>query len=131
MSERYAGKIADLQAQTGWAISVNPQPNQGSILETARVLVNKAGLVISKGPSIYPEKAEVTLTLAADTAETESVAEAFLAQTGYRLVISLPRLPATGGPDQVVPKPNPVQCGRNPTRPHPAEQLSPIAQFGS
>jgi uncharacterized protein len=91
MGERYAEKITALTAQTGWALSINPQPNQGSILETARALLNKAGIGITKGPSIYPEKAEVTLTSAADPGNIELLSETFLAQTGYRLAINLPK----------------------------------------
>ena len=104
IGERYAETIAILQEQTGWALSINPQPNQGSILEIARVIVNKAGLVISKGPSIYPEKTEVILTLATDFDDTALLAESFLTQTGYRLVINLPKsapvAPKGGTPDQ-------------------------------
>lgn len=91
LGERYSEQIALLKDQTGWALSINPQPNQGSILELARAIFNKAGLVISKGPSIYPEKAEVTLTLAADPGSTAHLAEMFLAQTGYRLIVNLPK----------------------------------------
>ena len=105
MGERYAEKITVLEKQTGWALTVNPQPNQGSILETARAIINKAGLAIAKGPSIYPEKAEVTLSLAADPGDLPPLSETFQAQTGYRLVINLPKpqsnnLPAAAA-DQV------------------------------
>jgi uncharacterized protein len=104
MGERYAEKIAMLEKQSGWALSINPQPNQGSILEAARSLLNKAGLVIAKGPSIYPEKAEVILSLAVEPGELTSLTDTFLAQTGYRLVINLPKLlavnPVTTAPDQ-------------------------------
>jgi uncharacterized protein len=91
VGERYANKISVLEGQTGWALVVNPQPNQGSILEIARALVNKAGLVITKGPSIFPEKAEVTLTLMADSGQIAALSETFLAQTGFRLVVNLPQ----------------------------------------
>ncbi len=105
---RYAEKIAILEKQTGWALSINPQPNQGSILEAARSLLNKAGLVIAKGPGIYPEKAEVSLSLAADPGDTAFLTDTFLAQTGYRLVINLPKPvatnPATLAQDQAASK---------------------------
>jgi Cft2 family RNA processing exonuclease len=108
MGERYAEKIAALKEQTGWALSINLQPNQGSILEIARAILNKAGLFITKGPSIYPEKAEVTLTLAADPGNTAPLTETFLAQTGYRLVVNLPKsssvAPSAATPDQTVSK---------------------------
>ena len=102
--ERYAEKIAVLEKQTGWTLSINPQPNQGSILEAARSLLNKAGLVIAKGPGIYPEKAEVILSLATSPGDLEPLQDAFLAQTGYRLVINLPKSspisPLASEPDQ-------------------------------
>ena len=117
MGERYEEEIAVLKEQTGWGISVNPQSNQGSILETARVIINKAGLGITKGPSIYPEKGEVTLTLAADMADTASLTEIFLAQTGYRLVINLPKSPSinpvAAAPDQAASTINVVQIPIN------------------
>ena len=92
IGEHYAEKIAALQKQTGWPLRINPQANQGGILEIARAILNKAGLVITKGPSIYPERAEVTLTLTADPGDTTPLIETFLAQTGYRLVINLPKI---------------------------------------
>jgi hypothetical protein len=106
MGERYTERIAVLEKQTGWALSINPQPNQGSILETARRLLNTTGLVIAKGPSIYPEKAEVTLSLASDPDDLASLTETFLAQTAYRLVINLPKpLPIIlSAPDEAVSK---------------------------
>ena len=91
IGEHYAEKIAALQELTGWPFSINPQANQGGILEIARAIVNKAGLVVAKGPSIYPERAEVILTLTADPGDTTPLTESFLAQTGYRLVINLPK----------------------------------------
>ena len=91
VGQRYVAKITVLQEKTGWALSINPQSNQGNILETARTIVNRAGLVILKGPSIYPEEAEVVMTLAADPDQITPLAETFLSQTGYRLVVNLPK----------------------------------------
>jgi Cft2 family RNA processing exonuclease len=92
VAERYQSKIAELVRQTGWPISVNPQPNQGSILEAARALIARAGLAISKGPSIYPEKAEVSVTLASTpTAEQQAeIAQAFERDTGFGLIMTSP-----------------------------------------
>jgi len=56
VGERYSAEIAALQQQTGWMLGVNPQPNQGGILEIARLLINKAGLVIAKGPVFMRRK---------------------------------------------------------------------------
>jgi len=88
VAERYSSQIADLARQTGWRLSVNPQPNQGAILEVARALLAKARVAILKGPSIYPEKNEVSAVLAA--AAPAEILEAFEHQTGFRLVLQSP-----------------------------------------
>jgi uncharacterized protein len=95
VAERYADKISELAEQTGWPLTVNPQPNQGAILEVARAMLAKAGLTVSKGPSIYPEKAEVTATLAGDVSETQlaEITEAFISATGFRLKLFAPQMP--------------------------------------
>jgi len=92
VAERYQSKIAELVQQTGWPLSVNPQSNQGAIFEVARALLARAGLAISKGPSIYPEKAEVSVTLAsAPTAEQQAeIMGAFERETGFRLIMTSP-----------------------------------------
>jgi Cft2 family RNA processing exonuclease len=93
VAERYAQKIAELAQQVGWPLSVNPQPNQGAILEAARALLWKAGQIISKGPSIYPEKAEVVVTLAGKISaeQQDEIVEAFARATGFQLKISAPQ----------------------------------------
>ncbi|MFH0981611.1 MAG: MBL fold metallo-hydrolase RNA specificity domain-containing protein, partial [Planctomycetota bacterium] len=90
VGERYTDQIAALAEQTGWPLSINPQPNQGAILEIARSLLNKSALTIAKGPSIYPEKADVAVTLAVTSAEPDlaDITEAITAQTGFKLNIS-------------------------------------------
>jgi Cft2 family RNA processing exonuclease len=92
---RYQGKIAELSQQTGWRLVVNPQPNQGAILEAARALVARAGLAFSKGPSIYPEKAEVGGVLAGAVSDEQiaAVTEVFLGETGFRLNLTAPAPP--------------------------------------
>ena len=92
VAERYQSKIAELVRQTGWSLSVNPQPNQGAILEIARALLTGAGLVISKGPSIYPEKVDVRVTLAPAPATDQQaeIAQAFERETGFRLIMTSP-----------------------------------------
>ncbi|MCX6079618.1 MAG: MBL fold metallo-hydrolase [Chloroflexi bacterium] len=91
VAERYQSKITELETQTGWSLNINPQPNQGAILDTARTLLAKAGLIISKGPGIYPEKTEVSVSLAtASPVELlADLSEAFEQQTGYQLRIVL------------------------------------------
>ena len=90
VAARYQDRLADLSAQVGWPLSVNPQPNQGAIADSARVLAAQAGLTILKGPSIYSDKAELSLTLSAPLAaeQQDSLCQAFLLATGYRLNIA-------------------------------------------
>jgi hypothetical protein len=56
------------------------------------VLLAKADLAVTKGPGIYPDRAEVSLVLA-DSISEEARAEitrAFEDQTGYHLVLQAP-----------------------------------------
>jgi Cft2 family RNA processing exonuclease len=91
VGERYMKQIEALSRQVGWPLRINPQPNQGAILETARALMSQTGWTVMKGPSIYPEKTEVSLSLATAPRDEErsEVAAIFLDQTGYQLVINL------------------------------------------
>lgn len=97
VGERYQEVIADLAQRTGWRLSINPQPNQGAILEAARKLLNQAGWTVSKGPSIYPEKSEVVVGLVESPAgeALAQVASAFTDQTGFQLTIGVPQSPAS------------------------------------
>jgi Cft2 family RNA processing exonuclease len=95
VGERYQEQITTLAQQVGWRLSINPQPNQGAILETARALFSAAGWSITKGPSIYLEKAEVAVSLGNFPGEQEisELVAAFDSQTGFRLVINAPLSP--------------------------------------
>jgi Cft2 family RNA processing exonuclease len=92
VGERYRGQIEELSGRTGWPISINPNPNQGAILADAQALIHEAGWVVIKGPSIFPERGEVSASLANAPSKhlLEELSEAFTAQTGYRLVIQVP-----------------------------------------
>lgn len=89
VAERYQEQLEVLASQTGWRLAVNPQPNQGAILEVARALLAKAGFSIAKGPSIYLEKAEVSVVLAGspEAEKMLGVTELFISETGFRLVV--------------------------------------------
>jgi Cft2 family RNA processing exonuclease len=91
VGERYQEQIAALARQVGWRLSINPQPNQGAILEAARVLLARPGLMIVKGPSIYPEKAEVAVALTASPPgrELSELLTTFETRTGFRLLINV------------------------------------------
>lgn len=92
VAERYRAKIQELARQTGWALGIHPQPNQGAILEAARSLLAKAELAAAKGPSIYPNKAEVSATLTTGVSEEveAEITRSFEEQTGYHLVLHAP-----------------------------------------
>jgi uncharacterized protein len=99
VGERYQEQIADLAQQVGWRLSINPQANQGAISEIARTLLARAGWTASKGPSLYLERAEVTITLANEVEPDgmSALAADFERQTGFRLVVNL-ALPAAAAP---------------------------------
>jgi hypothetical protein len=93
VGERYQAQIGELQARIGWKLAINPQPNQGAILEAARLLLEREKLAVLKRPSIYPENQDVCVTLAAPlTPEAQArLVETFAQQTGFRLRIIAPR----------------------------------------
>ena len=92
VGERYQEQIKALEEQVGWRLNINPQPNQGAILEGALTLFSTAGWTITKGPSIYLEKAEVAVSLGYSPGEQEisELVAAFDRQTGFRLVVNVP-----------------------------------------
>jgi uncharacterized protein len=90
VGERYQERLDALARQTGYSLRINPQPNQGAILEVVRVLLARKDLSILKGPGIYPERAEITVTVAEALEEdrAEEISAEFLDQTGFRLVLA-------------------------------------------
>jgi Cft2 family RNA processing exonuclease len=96
VGERYQEVIADLVQRTGWWLSINPQPNQGAILEAARKLLSQSGWTINKGPGIYPEKSEVVVGIAEAPGKDflSQAASAFMDLTGFQMTISTPQSPA-------------------------------------
>ncbi len=100
VAERFQEQISELAAQTGWPLSINPQPNQGAILEVARALLANEGFAVRKGFGIYPEKAEVSATLvSAPTAEQQAeMMKSFERETGFRLVLASPAIKTEPAP---------------------------------
>lgn len=107
VGERYLAEIETIAQEIGWQLSINPQPNQGAILEVARALIARAGWTIHKGPGIYPERSEVSVVLAAAPEEDDQlqVQAAFQEETGFRLVVNLvnrpPAQPTDKAPGQL------------------------------
>ncbi len=97
---RYQEKISELAVQTGWSLSISPQPNQGAILEAVRAMIAREGFNIAKGPSIYLEKAEVSVILAAGPTSEQlaALASAFEDQTGFRLAATIPSAKVESAP---------------------------------
>jgi Cft2 family RNA processing exonuclease len=89
VGRRYQERVDVLAKQVGWPLAINPQANQGAIQEAAQALLRRAGLAIVKGPGIYPDKAEVTVTVAGELEEDrEAELEAeFEDLTGFRLAL--------------------------------------------
>lgn len=106
VGNRYQAQIEQLAVRTGYRLSVNPQPNQGTVVEAARALFAREGLAVQKGPSIFPEHNDVRVTLAAPLSEHDfqRLTAAFAEETGFRLRIQAPRLKEPEPP----PKPPPV-----------------------
>ena len=80
----------------GWPLRINPQPNQGAIVDAARLRCQQQGWTIVKGPSIFLDRGEVSVTLAAapDTEQLAACQQAFVQETGYRLSVVAPAAPA-------------------------------------
>jgi len=90
VGERYRAEIEALSRETGWPLSIHPQPNQGAILEAAQVLLAKAGVSIVKGPSVYLERSEVAVTVDGLPEEDRQadLALEFEERTGFRLLLN-------------------------------------------
>ncbi|CAK0749250.1 conserved hypothetical protein [Gammaproteobacteria bacterium] len=112
VAKRHQGKIDAVAKQIGWPLCINPQPNQIAILEIARALLAKNGLVIRKGPSIYCEKSEVSVVLtgAAKSGILAEIMESFQFQTGFYLNITVA---TTNKPTENVPCNDTIQVPIN------------------
>lgn len=97
MGQRYRVEIEALSRQVGWALAINPQPNQGAILEVARKLIAGAGWEIVKGPGIRVDRGEVEVRLAVLPDETAraQVNTELERRTGYRLALAVSTLPSS------------------------------------
>jgi hypothetical protein len=65
------------------------------ILEAARASLARSGFTISKGPSVLPERAEVSVVVTAlpESKQLAEIREAFTALTGFRLTVSSAAMP--------------------------------------
>ena len=90
VGERYRAEIEALAREVGWPLAINPQPNQGAIVDAARLLCQRQGWTIGKGPSIYLDRAEVRVTIAAavDTEAVAALQAAFAEESGFQLTVN-------------------------------------------
>jgi Cft2 family RNA processing exonuclease len=90
IAERYKEQIQELSKQTGYVLKINPQPNQQRILEYARKLASNAGWTVTRGPSIFIDRAKVELRLVQppDLEQAAQIMADFEQQTGYKLDVS-------------------------------------------
>ena len=97
VGERYREPIDALAEQTGYPFVISPAPNQDAILQAARSVIVQMGGVIAKGPSIFLERVEVSVTLSSshDEAIVGSACEQFAQLTGYTLQLHGAALPTS------------------------------------
>jgi Cft2 family RNA processing exonuclease len=117
---RYQEQIATLSRQTGWPMSINPNANQGAILEIARRLLDQAEMVITKGPGIHVDKGEVAVTLAETPGETEvaGLCASFEAETGFQLKIHQIQIAASSAEKRAYPEVVEIPLARVHLRPY-------------
>src|SRR5690606_13978494 len=89
IGERHMELIIQLEQQTGYSLLIHPHPNQQQILQEARILLNKAGWQVRKGPGIHVDKCEVSVKVDTppDDATLAEVSAQLEAVTGYRLIV--------------------------------------------
>ena len=90
---RIAEQIAEIEAQTGWKVRINPAVHQEALVAAARRLL-PAGLAISGAPSLYHDRRTLGLTCTG-TASLEARRDAqrqFLEETGWHLDLVVPSI---------------------------------------
>jgi hypothetical protein len=88
--KRYADQLAELADQTGWHITVYPQPHQGELEAAARQALPPNVSVIG-APSLYQGEQHVVVRCRG-TADEQAIAaaeQAFAETTGWRLVLKI------------------------------------------
>jgi Cft2 family RNA processing exonuclease len=86
--ERYTDVFAHLAEQTGWYVTVYPEPHQGAMESLARRLV-PAGVEVVGAPSLYRKNRQVIVKVRGKIAEEDARAarDAFVQTTGWTLDI--------------------------------------------
>ena len=89
VGERYRADIEQLAQETGYSLCIHPHPNQHLILQTAQRMLREKGWLISRGPGIHVDRAELRVSLVQDVPQEEidALNERLLQRTGFGLVV--------------------------------------------
>jgi len=89
VGERYIEEIQTLSKETGYTIRIHPHPNQHQIMLLANKLLREKGWSITKGPGIHTDRAELSIKLGTEVAESEieELNERLVAESGFKLVV--------------------------------------------
>jgi hypothetical protein len=96
VGERYRETINALAERTGWSLAINPNTNQGLILEEVKSTLTRAGIAIQKGPGLFPERNEVSIVLAEspDPVLLQEIEETIWEKTGFQLAAAAASTPS-------------------------------------
>jgi uncharacterized protein len=89
-AKTYSDLIDQLDDMTGWDVLVNPSINQQALMSAISEVLPE-NLRITKGPSYFIDKREVSIEVEANDGTTPDVsfAQAYLRMTGYRLRVAV------------------------------------------
>lgn len=87
-AQRYANLVERLARETGWGVSIYPEPHQGAIEALARRLI-PPDVGIAGAPSLHRKQQQVVVKVrnGTDTEAIETAKAAFLETTGWTLVV--------------------------------------------
>ena len=87
VGEHYRTTLEALQAESGWRIALNPNPNQNELIQKALDLVEEAGLSTSRNLSVRQAERRVCLKLDGTVEDKlwKNLRERYLEETGFNL----------------------------------------------
>ncbi|MEO1166776.1 MAG: hypothetical protein AAFV98_23560, partial [Chloroflexota bacterium] len=87
LGERHIETINQLGKTTGYPMNIHPHPNQQKLAEITRKFAAEAGWNITKGPSLYIDRATIGITISDSPSDDEVTAmrEKVEEHTGYEL----------------------------------------------
>ncbi len=86
---RFAAAIAAVAAETGYAMTLHPHPDQTAILARVNAILRAAGWLPRKNPGLRTDRGEVAVALATavDSTQIDAVAQNIEDETGYKLIV--------------------------------------------